>query len=130
MVNQRGVTLFEILTASVVGSLIAGGTLMAFLMSARISQTSSSTVEAASLAQQTIERFRNRVACDDGTWYTNDSNCAPVAQNSTDPMPGGAVQPSIQMNATRTYQATPQDCDGDGAMDCQLMKVTVSWPGS
>lgn len=63
-----GYTLTEVLVASLLGSVVAGGTLMAYVTASRMLQGAlhPDLAEANILAQQTIERFRNRVAADDG----------------------------------------------------------------
>jgi len=73
-------------------------------------------------AQQTIERNRNRVACDD--WF-NGANCTATAPANADTMTTGRL-PALA--GTRNYTVTPADCDGDGTVgDCLQMQVTVNW---
>ena len=72
----RGVTLAEVLVSAVVVAVLAGGTLLAFVSAVRISQRVPSTVEATSYAQQTLERYRNLIACD-SAWF-NPATCLPA----------------------------------------------------
>ena len=126
--TERGVTLVEILVASIVGVLLAGGTMMAFVMSKKVSANAAGRVEAADLAQQTLERFRNRVACDDA-WF-NPSTCV-----SGPGLPAGWTSDVLPVSSsllvqggTRQYRVTPKDCDGDGATgDCFQVESRVTW---
>ena len=126
--TERGVTLLEILVASIVGVLLAGGTMMAFVMSKKVSANAAGRVEAADLAQQTLERFRNRIACDDA-WFTA-STCAPGPGLPTgwtsDVLPVGSSL--LAQGGARQYRVTPRDCDGDGATgDCFQVENRITW---
>src|SRR3990167_7537129 len=86
MSRPRGLTLLEVVIASLVASIVAGGTLMAFVASTRMttSQDLMTSAEASALAQQTIERFRNEV----------DATTTELADRVglgwvNDPLPGG-----------------------------------------
>lgn len=126
-----GFTLVEVLVASVIASVIAGGTMMAFVTAARINRTQSNPdmAEASGYAQQTVERFRNLVANDaiwagwialnaDGAWHD-------------DTLPGGGGTESIQQpagtGAKRCYRVTPEDADGDGTTDSYAVSAKVCW---
>jgi prepilin-type N-terminal cleavage/methylation domain-containing protein len=137
MVTRKGMTLVEILVAAVLVSLIAGGVLIAYLTAIRISKGSSVETDAAFLGQQTIERFRNHVACDD-SWYTgpgpgpectadtSDPDLPTAWRNDPDGIPAGSQL--AQLSGSRTYQVTPADCDGvGGAGDCLQVEVKVRW---
>jgi len=126
--SQRGVTLIEILVASLIGALLAGGTMMAFVMARKLGQGSARTAEATPFAQQTIERFRNMIACD-GAWF-NSSNCSSGPSLPTnwtsDPLPTGS--PLLALGGTRQYKVTPKDCDGDGTSgDCFEVQTQLQW---
>ena len=126
--HQQGVTLVEILVASVIGALLAGGTMMAFVMSRKVTTNAAGTVEAAELAQQTLERFRNQIACD-LPWF-NGANCASGAALptswTTDTIPASSSLP-VQ-GGTRQYKVSPADCDGDGTPgDCFRVDSKVTW---
>jgi len=117
----HGFTLIEALVAMVILSLVAGGTLLVFLTAVRISKQTGMNQATIFLAQQTTERFRNKIACRQlgeaasDTWYDGSAACsaaAPAGQQ-TDPVTGA------------TYEVTPLDCDGVGGVgDCLEMKVT------
>lgn len=135
MMNHRksaataGLTLLEVVIASLVASIVAGGTLMAFVASARMttSQDVMTNAEASALAQQTIERFRNRVDAYD-TWLADQTGLGWVA----DPLPCTSGTAS-NLNATsrRCYRVTAADCDGDGSAvnDCFAVETRVCWIG-
>ena len=123
---DRGVTLLEVTVSAALAALIAGGTMTAFVTALNISRRTSSTDEAAHLAQQTIERFRNLTACDAGQWFSA-AGCAsslPVGWQS-DPVP---PPPPGSVPMTRDYQVTEADCDGDGTSgDCLMVQTRVNW---
>ena len=117
--SLRGMTLIEILVALVILGVLAGGTLMVFLTAMRISKSTGVDHQKIFLAQQTIERFRNKIACRQlgegagDTWY--DGTCAP------DP----PVGPQADAVTGATYEIAPVDCDGvAGVGDCLQVKVT------
>jgi hypothetical protein len=116
-------TLIEVLVGSVIGSVLVAGLMAAFLTALRVSGRGTGGTEAGSYAQETLERFRNRIACDD-VWFGPPCNfLAPVA--AADALPGGAL---YGPGASRTYTITPEDCDGvGGAGDCFKVVTKVSW---
>ena len=131
-----GFTLVEVVVAGAVASVIAWGAVSAFVAAGRMmsAQDSMATAEAATLAQETLDRFRNRVACDD--WF-NQPGCAinPAVLNTwtDDPLPGGAGTESIQSppGAQRRYCLQSADCDGvAGPGDCLNVQVRVCWGGT
>ena len=85
-------------------------------------------VEASGYAEQTLERFRNMIACDTGgggEWF--DTTCAATALPAgvADPLPIGSELPG---GATRTHTVVPADCDGVGGVgDCFRVIVNVTW---
>ena len=64
-------TLIEVLAASVIGALLAAGTILAFVMGVKLSRGSVMSGDASAYAAQTIERNRNHIACDDA-WFGGD----------------------------------------------------------
>lgn len=108
--------------ASLIGGVLAGGTMIAFLRASRLAQGSSNTVEATSLAQQTVERFRNKVAClqtgeaASDTWF--DASCAPAVPSGPqdDELPEGA----LGGRGTRTYEVI-------SGPDFITVKTKVEW---
>ncbi len=130
--SQRGMTLIELLAAAFIGALIAAGSMIAFVTALNISRQAGTGLEAAHAAQQSMERYRNRIACDD-RWFDDTSTptleCAPQA-GAPPAMPGtwtadGAVPPGM---TSRDYRVTPADCDGVGGVgDCFQMQVKVGW---
>ena len=130
--THRGFSLIEIVAASVIGALVAGGTMTAFVMTVKFSQKASSHTEATQLAQQTLERFRDRVACrqsgqtQSDTWYDTSCNADAPAGSTTDSIPASSVLPKF--SGARTYKVVPADCDGDGsAGDCMKVVTKVTW---
>jgi len=130
--HQRGVTLVEVLVASVIAAVSVAGTATAFVAAARMTRTQSNpgTAEASVYARQTAERFRDRVACDD-LWF-DPATCQPTglpAGWQSDPLPAGAGTESIlNIGARRCYQVTPRDCGGLGIVsDCLAIEVRVCW---
>ncbi len=123
--SRAGMTLVEVIAASVLTSLVAGGTLMALTTAVHLAKRSSEGVQVSHLAQQTLEKFRNHVACDDA-WF--DAACAPTTlppANTPDLLPDGPVK---DHGGTRLYTVAPADCDGVGGVgDCLRMDVTVHW---
>ena len=110
-------TLIEILAAALIGAVVAGGVMAAFITALRISQGAAVVFNLSALSGQTLERYRNRIACDDA-WF-NPVTCTPVALpvNAPDPAPG----------VTRTYTVTALDCDGvAGPGDCFQVMAKVS----
>ena len=120
--GQRGVTLTEVLVASAITSMVAGGTLTAFVTAARIQQATNGprTVEASGYAQQWLEALRNRVAADDAFF----SSKAGLGWQDDDPATG---------IVKRLYRVEAKDCDGDGIVagageaDCYAVTVKVCW---
>ena len=136
---RAGFTLAETLVASVVGALIAGGTMMAFVSSARMmqDQDSAAIAEATWYVHETAERFRNRIACattaDPRNWY--DAVCNPTLpagwQQDSLPVSGGSESILSSPGAKRCYQVTQNDCDEDGVNgDCLAIQVRICWNGS
>ncbi len=127
MQTERGVTLIEILAASLIGALLAGGSLIAFTASALMTRESVTMVEASDYAVQTIEAYRNRIACDD-VWFDASCNLLPQAWAPDAPaFPAGqsALQPFF---FDRQYQVVPLDCDGVGGTgDCYQVDVRLRW---
>jgi hypothetical protein len=115
------------LAASLIASVVAGGTMMAFVTAARISRQQSSPLasEANGFAQQTLEGIRNKVA-DDSTWLSSRAGLGWV----DDPMGGaGGTESITTLSPKRCYRVTPEDCDGVGgtANDCYAVNVAVCW---
>ena len=138
-IRQRGVTLVEVLAASLVAVVVAGGAMSAFIAAARMEHSQSPVVsqEVSGYAQQTIERFRNMIACD-SPWF-DPVTCAPTATIPTawvqDPVPSisqvGNESIVRTAGANRCYRVVPQDCDGNLApTDCFRVEAKVCWNGA
>jgi len=128
---RRGMTLIEITVASIIGLLVAGGTMTAFLLAVKTSRSSLTEVDAAALAQQTIEKLRNNVACD-STWF--DVNCQglSIATTSDDLQTDNPDDLITKLGGTRAYTVTPWDCINDqpaapGTDTCSKVEVKVEW---
>lgn len=67
---NRGFTLAEVLIAAVIAAVIAGGTMMAFIVANNMmrTRTNPAHAEAAAYGQQTAENFRNMISCG-STWF-------------------------------------------------------------
>ena len=119
--QTSGVTLVELLVASVAVALLAAATLMAFLTASRLSSQSNQNAGAAYLLQQTIERHRNEIACDNtAKWFG--PNCASVANfTANEPLPPGYT--------TYRYKVQALDCDNDALStpECFQVTATVHW---
>ena len=140
---RPGMTLVEIIVAAVLTALVAGGTMIAFVTAAKMSKHGGSAqAEAAFYAQQTVERFRNKVACrqpgEDApganpanlpgdTWF--DGNCqqgAPVGWQD-DALPNNAAPSITGLGAQREYEVVPVDIDGDAQPDVYQVTSKVTW---
>ena len=72
-------------------------------------------------AQQSLEKFRNMVACDT-SWF-DPASCQGLGAGGPDALPLGALY-----GGTRTYTVTPANCDGvGGSGDCFKVVTKVSW---
>ena len=121
---DRGFTLIEVVVSAALAAVIAGGTMIAFVTALNISRRASGTAEAAHLAQQTMERFRNLAACDAGHWFSA-AGCAPSLPVGWQPDPGSPAPAPV---TAWEYQVTPTDCDGDGTNgDCLMVQAHVQW---
>lgn len=130
LARGTGFTLMELLMASIISSVIAGGTMASFVAAARMvrDQNIPSNAEASNYAEDTIERYRNLVAYNDATfanWVT--TNAGPAWH--ADPLPGSGPAGSILSVAhRRCFRVTPTNCDGVGpADDCFAVDVRVCW---
>ena len=127
-----GFTLVEVLVATLLAAVVAGGTMMAYVTAARMAggPATSASAEAAGYAQQTLEKFRNLVAANDPTYTTWLSTNAGPAWHG-DAIVGGGGSDSIQnmgAGARRCFRVTPEDCDGVGGVgDCHAVQVRVCW---
>ena len=132
--GREGFTLIEVLVASLISAVVAGGTLTAFVTAARLARQASSpaSLEAAAYAQQTLEEYRNMIACD-SAWFDS-ANCTVSAGLpsvwTNEPLPAGGTE-SIQNlggGAKRCYRVNSADCDGNGTTgDCFQVEVVVCW---
>jgi hypothetical protein len=124
LAKGEGMTLFEIIVASVIGALVAGGTLMAFVTASRLSKIP--TAPGPPLAQQTIERFRNNIACDD-PWFDPGTCQAKVGPLPAMPLAWTDDLP-VPPGLTRQYKVQQSNCDGVGPTDdCLQVSVKVTW---
>ena len=131
--TRQGMTLVEIVTASVLAALLVGGTMMAFVSATKGVHHSSGRGEATFLALQTLEGYRNQVACRQGAetqsqaWFNAACQADAPVGNNAEALPMDADLAKFP-NASRQYQITPRDCDGDSIVgDCLQMTVKVHW---
>ena len=135
MSKLRGLTLVEVVIASLIASIVAGGTLTAFVASSRMmgSQDLVTNAEASALAQETIEQFRNRVTAiqADMDWWA-----AQAASTANDgwvaellpPSVGGTESKLDAATSKRCYRVRVADCDGVGGPgDCYAVQSRVCW---
>lgn len=130
--RRAGFTLIEIIASSAIAAVVASGTMMAFVTAARLARAQNSTrvAEATDFAQQTLERFRNRVATDDTAVFPDLAGAGwQIDPLPPLPLPGTNSESLLWRTPTsRRYQVTSQDCDGDGtAGDCYAVTVRVCW---
>ncbi|MBI4004127.1 MAG: hypothetical protein HY353_03815 [Candidatus Omnitrophica bacterium] len=123
----------EVVIASLVASIVAGGTLMAFVASARMttSQDLMTNAEASALAQEAVEQFRNRVTADPGDVMWWQTQAALTANDGwvAEPLPAtGGSESKLNAGAKRCYRVRAADCDGvGGAGDCYAVQSRVCW---
>ena len=128
--SNRGFTILEVLVASVIGGVVAAGTLMSFVTAGRIMavQKNLSVAEATTFGQESMEHFRNHIACMP-PWF--DVNCAYVgpagwAADPLPPAPGGGTESILNTVARRCYRVNQADC-GSGLGGCFAVDVAVCW---
>ena len=125
--RQRGFTLLEVLVASAIMSVAAGGTMVAFIAAGRMmrAQSHPDTAEAVGYAQETMETLRDNIACQP-PWF--DAACTPTLPVGwqADPLPGPASTNTILAAAARRcYRVTQQNCAAAG--DCFAVEVRMCW---
>ena len=134
--RQRGFTFIEVIAASVLTTLLAGGALMVVAVAAQVSRKSLNEVDATTYVQQTLERFRNKMTCRLPTepplgfpdfWFDDACNPVPIPPNSPDPLDADAIIMRYP-NASRTFTVTGgADWDRDGKPDWYEIRVNVHW---
>ena len=134
--HAQGFTLAEVLVGSLIASIVAGGTMMALVTAARIANQSSSPegAEANAYARETLEKFRNMIACD-SPWFDPTTCAATAAMPTTwqeDPLPpagSGGTLSILGPGAKRCYQVKSENCAGAPG-DCYVIQVQVCWRGT
>ena len=142
---RSGMTLVEIIVAAVLTALVAGGTMIAFVTAAKMSRRGgSSQAEAAFYAQQTVEKFRNKVACRQpsesapqtdpqnpagDTWFNASCQSDAPTGWQEDALPTGAAPSITGLGAQREYEVVPggDDFDNDGRPDYYRVTSKVTW---
>lgn len=117
----HGFTLLEVMISLILLAILTGGMLVSFAMASKISQESSEHTEGAVQAQQTIERNRSHIACDDAAWF--DASCNPLTPANPEAIVAGRL-PTLA--GARSYTVTPANCGGTPG-DCLQVQVTVNW---
>lgn len=136
MSSERGISLLEILISAVVFSIVVAGAMAALVSALKIARDATMVTEAAAFAQQTIERFRNRVACDD-PWVGASPDCETLTLPNVwtvDPdtlptgLPVGPLGSSLP-GGLRQYKVSPveEGILADSAPDCIQVMVKVQW---
>jgi prepilin-type N-terminal cleavage/methylation domain-containing protein len=144
--QRAGFTLIEVIAAGAIAAVIAGGSMLAYVAAARMMRQGDTPAiaEASGFAQQTIERFRNMIACN-SNWF-DPADCAPrpFPPNAggmpvtwvEDPLPAWDASNTQSIlnpaNGTsrRCFQVVSQSCDVDAALgDCFRIDVQVCWNG-
>lgn len=129
----QGLTLVEVIIASLVVAVVAGGTMMAFIASANMTgpynptgpQDLSSLAEANDLAQQLVESQRNENGVVAGNPNPLSNQVALGWQAATMPAGGSASQLT---GARRCFRVVNADCDGVGGPgDCFGVQAQVCW---
>ncbi len=131
MTCRRGFTLIEVLCASLIASIVAGGTMMAFVTAARIKgrQSSTTSVEATQFAQETLEKYRNYVAVD--STFLSDKADTNTWYPDLLPSSGSDSESILKTGAKRCFRVDRKDCNADGTVDpdCYQIQVKVCWNG-
>ena len=127
--QSQGLTLVEVVVASLLLALIAGGTMLAIAASVKHGRSSLDVVDAIELAQQTAERLRNHVACDDA-WFNPSCTAVNVSQTDDPISPDHPIK-KIDPGAHRFYTEVPWDCVANlsvppGTYNCSKLEVTVT----
>ena len=126
--SRRGLSLVEIVAALVISGVVTVGTLTALTTAVRVMNSVGVQVdpEADGLAQQTLERYRNRIACDD-PWFEGGVTPCVLLSNPTS---GTDALPSPTTATSRTYAMTPgpDGPDADTDADYYIMAVNVKTP--
>ncbi len=138
-----GFTLLEVLVAAIVGAIVVAAGMMAFVSASRMTRTKNlpGESEAAGYAQQTIEKYRNYIACD--TAWFNATTCAPTAAMPTtawtdDPLPLASTLPASSTSilklgtAKRCFRVAlgqPPNCvaDASSPLACYDIEAQVCW---
>ncbi len=131
--GAAGMTLVEIVAALLIGMLIAAGTLTAFVTAHKLTQIASTQVEATYYSQQTLERFRNKIACrqagedDQATWF--DGSCGAVPPQ---PQAGGRLEDLLPSDRSRLvlfrdYEVVSRHVDQDAIPDYFEVKAKTTW---
>ncbi|MBI4342303.1 MAG: type II secretion system protein [Candidatus Omnitrophica bacterium] len=128
--SERGFTILEIMVASVIAGTVAAGTLMSFVAAGQMIavQKNLSVAEATTYSQDSMEHFRNHIACQP-PWF--DVNCnyigpAGWVADSLPPTPSGGSESILSTTARRCYRVTPSNC-GSGPNSCFAVEVRVCW---
>lgn len=142
--QRGGFTLIEIIAAAAVAAVVAGGSMLALVAASRMMRRGDTPAiaEASGYAQQTIEKFRNMIACD-SPWFEQ-PGCAPntapggmptnwVEDQLPDRNPANTesfldLAAAIPKTARRCYRVRSRDCDaGASPDDCFEIEVKVCW---
>lgn len=127
MRRERGLSLLEVLMASLITTIVAAGTMSAIVASARMmrARNNPQRAEGVAFAQETLERHRNDVI----------ATFVPPAGWQTEALPGG-VGPNTESIVNRPpidrrYRIQERlNCDGNAATvgdRCYVVETRVCW---
>ena len=130
--SQHGFTIMEIMVASIIATVVAAGTLTSFVTAGRImaAQSNLSVAEANTYAQDSVEYFRNNIACQ-APWFDGNCNYVGPAGWVSDNLPnapGGGSESVLGTTAKRCYRVQPVAAGACAtANGCYSVEVRVCW---
>jgi Tfp pilus assembly protein PilV len=122
-VNTHGLTLVEVIVASVILVITVAAVLLVFITEEEAVARAGRRMQAIDFCRQTLEELRNSVGAD--TWPTNGllATGGPYAHS----LPLSELRDKF--SGTRQYTVTDIDADIDGEIDYKSVTVTVTWQG-
>lgn len=116
--NRKGLGLTGIIIGALILSLAAAGSFAAFVWGIKITKRANRQIIAMNFARQTAEKLKNDIQA--STW----PNSVLLKLGAhTSALPTG----KLPAGATRTYQVTNVDLNGDGKVDYKKVTIKVHW---